>query len=129
MIDQIFGNLKGFTTYMDLAYKRNQALTSNIANAETPMYKAIDIDFGGDIEAAFGKSSEVAKTSSKHLDSIESSGSRVLHDYSGLTKADGNNVDLDLAMSRLNYNSQKYGQAANIIRRHFQRIDSLIKTA
>jgi flagellar basal-body rod protein FlgB len=47
---------------------RNLVLTSNIANADTPNYKAQDIDFSDVLSNAKGGSLSMKKTSALHLD-------------------------------------------------------------
>ena len=43
---------------MDLHFKRHSVLASNVANSETPGYKAREIDFAGELERALGESKE-----------------------------------------------------------------------
>ena len=104
---------------MDMSFRRNEAIVSNIANAETPMYRAVDLSFAHELEKAFGQGeSSLLKTDSKHMDLSSSSGqSHFIQDLSGATKPDGNNVDIDLQMGRLAQNSGDYSNAARLMRR------------
>ena len=96
MLDSTFD---GLARSLDLYKKRNEALASNIANAETPAYRAVDVTFAGELERAFKKNEEqIAKTSPGHMDLASNSSAHYIQDLSGVTKADGNNVDLDLQM-------------------------------
>jgi len=114
---------------MDLTWRRNQALTSNIANAETPLYRAVDIDFASELDQAFGKiDTTVSKTDSKHLDVTSHSAAHFIEDYSGATKPDGNNVDIDLEMGRLAQNNGDYTNAARLMRRQLSMIHKAITT-
>ena len=46
LLDTLFDrSVTGLSRTMDLTWKRNQALSANIANAETPLYRAIDVSF------------------------------------------------------------------------------------
>ncbi len=127
LLDNLFDkSVTGLSKSMDLTWKRNQALAANIANAETPQYRAVDVTFGKELERAFGNSSEsVMQTNSQHLDVSQNQSSRFVPDYSGQTKPDGNNVDIDLQMGRLTQNSGDFMNAARLIRRQI----GLIKTA
>lgn len=118
--------LPGLQKTMQLTYRRNDAITANIANAETPQYRAVDLNFANELEKAYNKDNgSLLKTNAKHLDSSGQSNAHLVQDYSGATKADGNNVDLDIQMGRLAYNSGRYSIAAQLMRKHLQ----LLKTA
>lgn len=130
IIDRFFGTtMPGIAKALELNYKRNQALISNVTNAETPGYRAVDVNFGNELKKAFGETeNRLLKTDAKHLDIGESDTSRFVPDYSGATKADGNNVDIDLQMGRLAYTAGKYSIAANLMRKKLQFIKQAIRT-
>ena len=113
-IDKLFGpTIQGLERLLDLSWRRGQAINANIANAETPQYRAVDLDFGRELDEAFGaKGSSLEKTSSLHQDIGGGSNAKLVSDLSGTTKMDGNNVDLDLQMGRLAYNTLTYTRAA-----------------
>lgn len=122
IIDKVFGpTFPGLKKALDLRWKRNEALTSNIANAETPGYRAVDVNFGSELDKAFqSNNSQLQKTNSRHIDLTSESRSHVVADNSGVMKADGNNVDLDLQMGRLSLNSGKYSSTASLVRKKIQ---------
>ncbi|MCO6432427.1 MAG: flagellar basal body rod protein FlgB [Deltaproteobacteria bacterium] len=119
--------LPGLTKMLDLTWRRGEAISSNIANAETPGYRAVDLNFAGELNRAFEskRSALIARTDSKHLDVTDNGNAHLIADLSGATKPDGNNVDIDIQMGRLTYNSGKYSAAANVIRKQM----SLLKNA
>ncbi len=129
LLDTLFDrSVTGLSRTMDLTWKRNQALSANIANAETPQYRAIDVSFGNELEKAFeSQTGSLAQTNLGHLDNQSTNGdtSKLVNDLSGPTKPDGNNVDLDLQMGRLAQNSGDYANAARLIRRQI----GLLRTA
>lgn len=129
VFDGIFSEvLPGLKKTMDLTYRRNDAITANIANAETPQYRAVDLNFSKELEKAYNKqSSDLLKTNPKHLDTTDQSSAHLVQDYSGATKADGNNVDIDIQMGRLAYNSGRYSIAAQLMRRHLQFLKTAIR--
>lgn len=47
--------------------QRNQVLSANIANADTPGYKARDLDFDAALKQASGKGVRLMGTSDRHL--------------------------------------------------------------
>lgn len=127
IVDTMFDqSVSGLTQTMDLTWRRNQAITSNITNAETPMYRAVDMTFAHELDKAFGaKAEEITKTDAKHMDITSESSAHFIPDYSGATKPDGNNVDIDIQMGRLAQNSGEYANAARLIKRQL----SLLRTA
>jgi flagellar basal-body rod protein FlgB len=128
MLDSIFDRtVSGLTKAMDLAWKRNEAIAANIANAETPQYRAVDLNFGSELERAFNSTEpqDLLRTDSKHLDITNKSEAKLVADYSGTTKADGNNVDIDMQMVSLADNSGDFAKAAQLIRRQI----GLVRTA
>ncbi len=130
IVDQLFGSqVTGLSKMLDLSWRRHKVITSNIANAETPQYRAVDLHFGSELERAFDQYQGVtARTSPQHLEVSTESVAHLLPDLTGATKPDGNNVDLDIQMGQLSYNSGKYSQASGILRRKFERISSIIRT-
>jgi flagellar basal-body rod protein FlgB len=131
LVEKLFNsNLSGLEKVMDLSWRRHQAIASNIANAETPQYQAVDLHFGSEIKKAFGEQVDNVKQSdSRHLDIEENTTARLIPDYSGMVKPDGNNVDIDLQMGRLAQNSSKYTQAATLIRKQFETMRTIIRSA
>jgi len=129
LLDTLFDrSVTGLSRTMDLTWKRNQAISANIANAETPQYRAIDVSFGNELQKAFeSQSGSLAQTNAAHIDTHSTRGdtSKLVQDLSGPTKPDGNNVDLDLQMGRLAQNSGDYANAARLIRRQI----GLLRTA
>ena len=87
---------------LNLRSYRQELLASNIANADTPHYKARDIDFKAALAAQLGGSSandvQLNRTSARHLG--ESDGglpgvrSQYRSEYQG--SVDGNTVNMDI---------------------------------
>jgi flagellar basal-body rod protein FlgB len=129
LFDRLFDRtVTGLGKAMDLTWQRNQAITSNVANAETPGYRAVDLDFSGELDKAFGRSNAPIKTTNAaHMDIGEGGQSRMIEDHTSPTKADGNNVDIDLQMGLLAYNSGKYSIAANLMRKHLSILKNAIR--
>jgi flagellar basal-body rod protein FlgB len=130
LLDGIFkDSLPGLEKALDLSFRRNQAIGSNIANAETPGYRAADLSFGNELKKAFGQSAQPLKmTNSKHIDLSTNSGAHLVADLSGATKPDGNNVDLDIQMGQLAFNRGRYSQAASMVRKKFSMLANAIRT-
>ena len=95
-----------------LQARRTELLSSNLANAETPHYKAKDFDFKASLQAAvrnpFGKK-PLRETSSKHIQP-ENSDYRfeTLFRMPYQTSLDGNTVESQVEMSAFNDNAIRY---------------------
>ncbi len=122
---------RGLEKNLDLTQRRNTLIAGNVANAETPGFRAKDLNFAGELARAMGKDpgQELKKTNARHLDTTSDSSSRVVDDLSGTTRADGNNVDIDLQMGRLAYNSGKYSAATRFLRKKLGMLKFAIREA
>lgn len=131
LFDKLFGSsINGVAKAMDLSWRRNQALSSNIANAETPQYRAVDLDFAGELEQAFGSTESTLRvTNPKHMDLGGGMHAHLIKDFSGMTKQDGNNVDLDIQMGKLAHNVGRYSSAATILRKQLAMLKQAIRSA
>jgi flagellar basal-body rod protein FlgB len=108
----------GLEKALDLTWRRNEAITSNITNADTPGYRATDLNFAGELRRAFAQQpTEVSKTDTSHMDLSSGEEAHLEADLAGATKADGNNVDIDIQMSELAFNSGQYSGASRLLRK------------
>ena len=83
---------------LDGAWQKQRAITNNIANAETPGYKAIQVSFEDSLDREIQKLSANMETKKEYyegLEEIKDSEINVFSDYSTSERADGNNVNLD----------------------------------
>jgi len=93
---------------------RQELLASNIANADTPNYKARDIDFASALRNALaGTSTElpVAKTALMHLEGHAGGsimGAPVMYRKPVQPSADGNTVDMDVERAQFADNALRY---------------------
>ncbi len=84
---------------INLHIDRQQLLASNIANSETPNYKAKDINF----DKALNKEvSQLAATNEKHIQKPLNSGEIVTKE--GGEWKDGNNVELNEEIGKMSVN-------------------------
>lgn len=122
LLDSIFEQtVTGLNKAMDLSWRRGKVIASNVANAETPKYRATEFDFGKELEKAFGthEGEQVARTHASHMELTRDSSARTKADLSGITKADGNNVDIDLQMAAMANNGSDYSNAVQLMKHKF----------
>lgn len=100
--DRIDEQLQIQRTALKVRAYRQELLASNIANADTPNYKARDIDFKATLAAAVAGRSEgapgLARTSPRHFGdaSGQAFGSAVKYRTEYQPNADGNTVNMDI---------------------------------
>lgn len=97
---------------LDFHAQRMLMINSNIANAETPGYKAVDMaPFEARLQEAMRPAAPMLRTDSRHMqgamDSMETvMPEAVVSDEPG--RIDGNNVNLDREMINMNQTSTMY---------------------
>jgi flagellar basal-body rod protein FlgB len=109
-------------TAINLRAQRQQLLASNIANADTPNYKARDMDFSKSLQSALDRtqSSTMAlnKTDPAHLDSNTAGapdGPTLLYRTPLQSSADGNTVDMDVERNQFADNAVHYEAGLTLI--------------
>ena len=86
---------------------RQQLLASNIANADTPGYKARDIDFAAALrEASAGRNATLSASSDRHLSATtQDAPAAVSYRSAQQPSVDGNTVDMDVERNRFAENA------------------------
>src|SRR3954470_1037898 len=99
------------------AAQRQTALASNLANANTPGYKPKDVDFHSALRAAFesGASAEQVHTT-PFAESTQT----------GVERADGSGVDVDVESSKLSQNALEYQTLVQVARGRIDILESAI---
>ncbi|MFZ5524907.1 MAG: flagellar basal body rod protein FlgB [Pseudomonadota bacterium] len=119
MINKLDDAMRFQQTALNLLGARQELLASNIANADTPNYKARDIDFASALESAMAGTSSplpAVKTSPMHLEGNTGAsilGSPVMYRKPVQPSADGNTVDMDVERAQFTVNALRYEVAVN----------------
>ncbi len=87
------------------AGKRHQALAANLANANTPGYQRVDVDFHGALASAMDRGGDAVTAVSF---------SPVRDGSAGVTRADGSTVDVDSESARLAANALEHQAAVQV---------------
>jgi flagellar basal-body rod protein FlgB len=118
--------LDDFMRFHELALsirdQRQQLIASNIANADTPNYKARDIDFSAAMKDALNRAGDgraagvLNKTDTQHLDPKGMTGPGQPQ-YRGTIQGavDGNTVDMDVEQNQFTDNALRYESSLTII--------------
>ncbi|MBW2436571.1 MAG: flagellar basal body rod protein FlgB [Deltaproteobacteria bacterium] len=118
---------------LNRASLRHKVITSNIANIDTPNYKAFEVVME-DVrqkKGGFSGTLQLVRTEPQHLNGRRQASDQVKIKASQPVpfnlRADGNTVDLDRTMGKLAENTIMYRIAAQLIRRKFQGLKNIIK--
>jgi flagellar basal-body rod protein FlgB len=106
-LDQVFGIHE---QALKLRSKRSEVLAANLANADTPGYKARDFDFqkvlGGQLSAA----ADLRTTNSRHISTATTPvpSNELLYRIPSQPSVDGNTVDPDQEQMAFTRNAMQY---------------------
>lgn len=112
----------------DAAWTRNEILSNNLANNDTPGYKRKDVTFESYLfeELTSGSNSSLRKK----VDDVdlENLDAKVYTDYSTLSyRLDGNNVDIDTENVELASNQIKYNALLDSIKYEFNMLKAAMQ--
>jgi flagellar basal-body rod protein FlgB len=106
---QIFGNVvRGLAGALELHQQRHNVISENLANVETPGYRARDVAFHDALESAFAGEGVAAAQRAE-----------TVVDTSSPIKIDGNSVDLDLETTRLADNAFRIVTLSRLIAKKY----------
>jgi flagellar basal-body rod protein FlgB len=113
---------------------RQDLISSNIANADTPYYKSRDIDFESALierakkEFAKDKKLELARTTPNMLEGIDDNSQKptIFFRDGHLTRNDGNSVDLDIETTELSKNNIMYNALIETLKKETQIFKAVI---
>lgn len=118
--------------------QRQEIIAANIANADTPNYKARDIDFGAALKNAMSgiatQANELTKTSPQHL-SADGASAAPGSGFSGEPQyrkmlqgsVDGNTVDMDVERNQFADNVVRYEASLTTINAQLKKLMAAIQ--
>jgi len=89
---------------LDFRAIRQNIISSNIANADTPLYKSRDIRFENILKAQSTKL-KISQTSPNHINNIDNSIETNIYFRNSSPSINGNNVDIDVETTQMSKNS------------------------
>ncbi|TGB04813.1 flagellar basal body rod protein FlgB [Halobacillus salinus] len=114
---------------MNYSTAKNRAISNNIANVDTPGYKAKDVVFK-DVLRSEMSSIDTKRTNARHIDFKQHNG---VSPFQTITKHNttynhnGNNVDIDKEMNELAQNQIQYQALTDRLSSKFRGIESVLK--
>jgi flagellar basal-body rod protein FlgB len=112
--------------------RRQQAISSNIANVDTPGYTRRDVTFESELRASLGGSTaRLATTNTRHLSFAPTGGSLfgAATADQGRTRTgrnDGNDVDIDYEMTKLAETSLRYQLLTQVTSNRFGTLREIV---
>lgn len=132
MISKLDKTLNFHQHALGLRASRQELLASNIANADTPNFKAKDVDFSSVLKEKLSSTTSattLSTTSPMHISNNKENGisNNILYRVPLQPSADGNTVDMDAERTRFADNSIKYDASLTFISGQFRNLMTAIQ--
>lgn len=123
----MFNNINLMSKALDASWKRNEVISNNIANVNTPGFKKSEVEFETLLnEFLSGRKLAGKTTHQNHIPigtaSISQLNYKVVNHNNYSTRLDGNNVDIDVEMAELAKNSITYNTLTTQLNNNIQRL-------
>lgn len=125
MVNSIFTHSSVISKGLDAAWLRNNVISNNISNVDTPNFKASKVDFESVMKNVLGSSAAtMKKTNDKHMDIGGTSGLEpiVTKNTDSTMRMDGNNVDIETEQVNLAENALYYNTLLQKLSEEYSRI-------
>jgi len=121
-VKPIFGKTYSYIEKsLDIAKQQQAFISSNIANIDTPGYRAREIDFKTTLKNAMeGSSALLTRTNDRHLSGVSDENGYVM------STRDHGQLDLDIEMSKLAQNNLKYRIAIESLIRKVTKMKTIL---
>lgn len=135
MIDKLDNELRFQQDAMSLRAERQQVLANNIANADTPNFRARDFDFSTELASSLqkqhtGSGMALATTSDRHLQASSTSLSsrELLYRVPDQPSLDGNTVDMDRERAQFTDNAVRYQASLTFLTSRLQSLKTAMQS-
>jgi len=124
------GLINDLNAALNVSALKNKVIAENIANIDTPGYKAKNIDFKKVMEEYFsgGQKVSLKTTHEKHIKGANSSEGFISTEFrnSPSLRNDGNDVNIDLEMYELSANGVLYSELSQLTGYQFTKLKTAI---
>lgn len=137
MTNKLDNHLNFHSSALSIRSQRQQLLASNIANADTPNYKAKDINFNEALKSALGQGQSSAKLNVTNLGHFNAQGIVGANSSSNGVEpqfrkeiqgsVDGNTVDMDVERNEFTENALRYEASLTMINMQIRGLLSAIQ--
>jgi len=118
---------------LDMMSIRHELIATNIANQDTPNYRARDISFAEELESVLNNRGPMgeSRTDPRHIplgDPLGASGEgKIFYRPDSGTSYDNNSVNVEMEMAQMARNTLLYNAAAQIISTKFKNLSYAIR--
>ncbi|NLY97905.1 MAG: flagellar basal body rod protein FlgB [Clostridiaceae bacterium] len=138
MLKDMFSQVDLLQKGLDAAWLRNEVITHNIANVETPQFKRSYVEFESLLKAKIEnkdyRHTELKTTREKHIPSVSGISTDPMSDIEPIVKKDestsirmdGNNVDIEYEMNELAKNVIWYQYMIQKVTKDLGRLKTVI---
>jgi len=134
MLDRLNEDFRFFQQSIALRAQRQEVLSSNIANADTPNYKARDFDFKAAMQGALEQrmrlpDTNLALTAARHIpgQATTPSPAELMYRLPYQPSLDGNTVDMDSERVRFADNTLHYQSSLQVLSGRIRSLMSAIQ--
>ncbi|WP_110651114.1 flagellar basal body rod protein FlgB [Salinicola peritrichatus] len=138
MFDKLESALRFQQEAINLRAERQQVLANNIANADTPNFKARDFDFRSELDRVMQQGRAegegglaLARTSARHIPGqagVSSGVDDLLYRVPDQPSLDGNTVDMDRERAAFADNSLRYQADVTFVSRRIQGLKNAMQS-
>ena len=129
MFGSMFNGIDKIGRGLDASWTKNEVISSNIANIDTPGYKKKKVAFGDLLNGELSNTSSLARTNEKHIEGeVKNPYTTISRDMSTTNmRTDENNVNIDEEMSDLSKNQIYYNVLIQRVTGEINKIQSAIR--
>jgi len=136
MLDKLDASLRFQQEALNLRTQRQQVLAANIANADTPEFRARDFDFSRELAKAVedgrgASSMRLVTTSTRHLQGASTAALAVrelLYRVPDQPSLDGNTVDMDRERAQFVDNTVRYQASLTFLNSRLQGLKTAMQS-
>ena len=132
MLEKMFSSVNTLQTGLNASWLRNEVIGNNIANVDTPGFKASHVRFEELVSEAVNAegSLQMTVTDEGHIPTtggrLENVVPEIVRDETTTTRMDGNNVNIDNEMVEMAKNSINYYAAVSKVNSEFRKLNTAI---
>lgn len=129
MLKNSFANIDHMKKALSGSWMKNNAITNNIANVNTPGYKRQTVNFEEVLrnQMQLNQSVKMVKTNSKHIDSQYMDEIKVETVNNTSYRVDENNVDIDVENAEMAKNTIYYNTVVNQVNSQYRRLQTALR--
>ncbi len=132
MLEKAFASINLKNKALDGSWLRNQLISNNLANANTPGFKRQDVDFQKVLQDFLGQGElRMVRTNAMHMplgdDTVENLAFNVDREFGTSVRRDENNVNVDTEMAELAKNQLYYNAVVDSVNSDIRKLRTAIR--